>query len=128
MSLGPRGADRLPKKLELNEAEAQSGNPPATHFMNMVESDQVNYYFRASMRKYEHEKACKNTGRSASHQPEPEIYITYTDMALVRLRPSRSHDYGRQHRDKEIRDYRRWQQQGKQIVVDSLTKRFGCMP
>ena len=45
MSLGPKGADLLRKKLELNEAEAQSGKSLATQFMNMVESDQVNSYF-----------------------------------------------------------------------------------
>ena len=42
MSLGPRGADLLRKKLELNEAEAESVKLPMTEFMNMVESDQVN--------------------------------------------------------------------------------------
>ena len=50
MSLGPRGADLLRKKLELNEAEARSGKPAVTQFINMVESDQVNSYFRAAMR------------------------------------------------------------------------------
>ena len=53
MSLVPRGADLLRAKLELNEVEAQSEKPLETHLMNMVESDQVNSYFRAAMRKYE---------------------------------------------------------------------------
>ena len=44
MSLEPRDADLLRKKLELNEAEDRSGKPPATQLMNMVESDQMNSY------------------------------------------------------------------------------------
>ena len=52
MSLGPRGENLLREKFERNEAETQAGKPPATQFMNMVESYQVNSYFRAAMKKY----------------------------------------------------------------------------
>ena len=45
MSIGRRSAGLLRKKLELNDAEAISGKPRATQFMNMVESDQVFSFF-----------------------------------------------------------------------------------
>ena len=53
MSLGPKGADLLRKTFERNAAETQAGRPSATQFMNMAESEQVNSYFRAAMKKYE---------------------------------------------------------------------------
>ena len=101
MSLGPRGADLLREKLDLNEVEARSRKPPATHFMNMVESDQVNSYFRAGMRKYELKQACMNAERSATYQPQPEIYMPNVDMKLVGPRPSRSHYYDHEHREQK---------------------------
>ena len=69
--------------------------------MNMVESDQVNSYFRAAMRKYELERVRMNSGRPAIHQPEPEIYMPDIDMESVGSRPSRSHVYGGEHRDQD---------------------------
>ena len=51
----------------LGEPEAQAGKPPATHFMNALESDQVHYYFRAAMKQYELEQVRMNAGRSAVH-------------------------------------------------------------
>ena len=51
------------------------------------------------MKKYELEQARMNAGRSAIHQPEPEIYIPDMDMESVGPRPSRSHDSGHEHRD-----------------------------
>ena len=50
MSLGPKGADLLRKTFERNAAEAQAGRPSAMQFMNMVKSEQVNFYFRAAMK------------------------------------------------------------------------------
>ena len=49
--LGPKGADMLRKTFERNAAEAQAGRPSAMQFMNMVESELVNSYFRAAMKK-----------------------------------------------------------------------------
>ena len=49
MSLGTKGADMLRKTFEQNEAEAQAERLSATLFMNMVESEQVNSYFRAAI-------------------------------------------------------------------------------
>ena len=66
--------------------------------MDMVESDQMNSYFRAAMKKYELEQARMNAGRWATHQPEPEIFMPDIDMEWVGSRPSRSHDYGGEHR------------------------------
>ena len=51
------------------------------------------------MKKYELEQARMNAGRSAIHQPEPEIYMPDIDMESVGSRLSRSHDYGREHLD-----------------------------
>ena len=51
MSLGPKGSDLLRKIFERNAAEAQAGRPSAMQFMNMVESELVNSYFRAAMKK-----------------------------------------------------------------------------
>ncbi|CAI5733429.1 unnamed protein product [Hyaloperonospora brassicae] len=99
MCIGPRAADLLRKKFERNEAEAQEGKPQATLFMNMVESDQVNSYFRAAMKKYELEEARMNGGRSAVHPPESEIDLPDVDMELVGSRRSRSHDHDRARRD-----------------------------
>ena len=83
MSLGPRGEDLLRKKLELNKAGALSVKPPATQFMNMVESEQVSSCFRASMKKYELEQAHLNAGQSVSRHPEPEIGMPDIDMESV---------------------------------------------
>ena len=80
MSLGPRGENLLREKFERNEAETQAGKPPATQFMNMVESYQVNSYFRAAMKKYELQQARMNGGRSAVHPPESEIDMPDVDM------------------------------------------------
>ena len=128
MSLGPRGADRLPKKLELNEAEAQSGNPPATQFMNMVESDQVNFYFREAISKYELEQARMNAGRSSIHYPEPEFFMPDIDMDSVGSRLSNRTTMIVTAETKVIRDYRTWQRQGQRMVVGSITKEFGFLP
>ena len=49
MSLGSNGADLLRKTCERNKREAQAVRPSANQFMNMVESEQVNSYFRAAM-------------------------------------------------------------------------------
>lgn len=97
-------------------------------FIKMVESDQVSSYFRAAMRNHELQQARMYAGRSAGHQPEPDIYSPAIDMELVELRPGRSHDYGRERRYQNIGDYHMWQRQGQQIAVGSLTKEFGCLP
>ena len=99
MSLGPRGADVMRKKLELNEAEAKSGKPTATPIMNMVELDHVNFYIRAAIRKHELEQVSINAGRPSCHLTEPDIYLPDIDLASVGSRPSRSNDYGREHRE-----------------------------
>ena len=80
MLLGPRGADLLGTKLKRNETEAQSGKPPATAFLNKVETDQVNFFFRAAIKKHELEQAGMNARRSAIHQLKPEVYMSDIDM------------------------------------------------
>ena len=51
------------------------------------------------MRKYELEQARMSAGRSAIHQPKPEIYMPDIDIESIGSNYSRSHDYGREHRD-----------------------------
>ena len=99
MSLGPKGADLLRKKFERNKAESQARRPSTTQFINMVESEQVNSYFRAAMKQYELEQAHMNAGRSANHQPDPELDMPDIDMESVGSRPKGSHDYGHEHRE-----------------------------
>ena len=67
--------------------------------MNMVESEQVNFYFRAAMNKYELEQSYMNAGRSVNRHPEPEIYMPDIDVESVRSRPNGSHEYGHAHRE-----------------------------
>ena len=84
--------------FKLNEAEGQSEKPPATQFTNVVESDQVNSYFRAAMRKHELEHTRMNAGRSSIHPPDPEIDMPDVDMESVGSRLNRSHDHHRERR------------------------------
>ena len=51
LSIGGKGANILRKKFERNMAESQAGNPPVTQFMNMLESDQMDSFFRAALKK-----------------------------------------------------------------------------
>ena len=67
--------------------------------MNMVESDQVNSYFRAAMKEYELEEARMNGEQSAFHPPESEIDMPVVDMESVGSCLSRSHDHDRARRD-----------------------------
>ena len=55
------------------------------------------------MSKHEPEQARMSTGRSSSHQPDPEIYMLDIDMDSVGLRLSRSHEHDRERRDQGIR-------------------------
>uniref|UniRef100_A0AAV1V400 Uncharacterized protein n=1 Tax=Peronospora matthiolae TaxID=2874970 RepID=A0AAV1V400_9STRA len=97
MSLAPKGADLLRKTLERNAAEAQAEKPSAPQFMNMVESDQVNSYFRAAMKKYELGQAHRNAGKSVDHHPKPEIQMSDIDMESVGWRPYGLRDYVHEH-------------------------------
>ena len=128
MSLETKGAGLLQQKFKRNGAKAQAGKPAATQFMNMVESDQANSYFLAAMKIYELKQARMNAGRSANRHPEAEIYIPDTDMESVRSRLSGSNNHDRERRDQGRRDYRRWRQQERRRVVDSLAKEFECLP
>ena len=96
--------------------------------MNMVESEQVNFYFRAAMNKYELEQSYMNAGRSVNRHPEPEIDMPDINMESVVSRPNGSHDY-----DHALRE-----QGGKRLPEvattreaesgNRLTKRFECLP
>ena len=55
------------------------------------------------MKQYELEQARLNAGRSAVHQPEPEIYRTDIDMESVEPRPPLPHDYDREHQEQVIK-------------------------
>ena len=80
------------------------------------------------MRKQELEQARMNAGRSASHQLEPEIYMSDIDMESLGSRSVDRTTMVVSIGDKYRRDYRRWQRQGWRIVVGSVTKVFGCLP
>ena len=73
MSLRPRGADLLRKKFGKNDAEVHAERPPVTQFMNMVESDQPNFYFRAAMKKYELEQAVGASGDRLFTHPNQKL-------------------------------------------------------
>ena len=94
-----KGCGFIAEEFERNEAEAQAGNPPATQFMNMVETDHVNLYIPAAMKKYELEQARMSVGRSTNYPPEPKTDIPDVDMESVGLRLSRSHNHDRERRD-----------------------------
>ena len=67
--------------------------------MNMVETDHVNLYIPAAMKKYELEQARMSVGRSTNYPPEPKTDIPDVDMESVGLRLSRSHNHDRERRD-----------------------------
>ena len=69
-----------------------------TPFMNIVESEQVNSYIRAAIKKYELEQARMNAERSVNRHSEPKIDMPDIDMESVRSLPNGSHDYGHAHR------------------------------